>query len=77
MEIRLGLRTLAVDDFATLLQDALPELMTLDKAKQAASELVENASRRRPSTTVRGPEMSMMSTPKRVDELDDEAVMVC
>eukprot|EP00435_Cladocopium_sp_Y103_P005775 s713_g1.t2 len=43
VEIRLGLRTLAVDDFATLLQDALPELMTLDKAKQAASELVENA----------------------------------
>lgn len=43
VEIRLGLRTLAVDDFATLLQDALPELMTLHKAKQAASELVENA----------------------------------
>lgn len=45
VEIRLGLRTLAVDDFATLLQDALPEVMTLDKAKQAASELVENVSR--------------------------------
>ena len=45
VEIRLGLRTFAVDDFATLLQDALPELMTLDKAKRAASELVENVSR--------------------------------
>lgn len=31
-----------MDDFASLLQDALPELMTLEKAKRVASELVEN-----------------------------------
>ena len=42
VSIRLGLRALAVDDFASLLQDALPELMTLEKAKRVASELVEN-----------------------------------
>ena len=65
VEIRLGLRTLAVDDFATLLQDALPELMTLDKAKQAASELVENVSRQ------------LLADAQTGDELGDETVRFC
>ena len=65
VETRLGLRTLAVDDFATLLQDALPELMTLDKAKQAASELVENVSRQ------------LLADAQTGDELGDETVRFC
>ena len=39
----MGLRTLAVDDFAEMLKEALPEIITISKAKQVASELVENA----------------------------------
>ena len=65
VEIRRGLRTLAVADFATLLQDALPELMTLHKAKQAASELVENVSRQ------------LLADAQTGDELGDETVRFC
>ncbi|CAE7223352.1 Acly [Symbiodinium natans] len=41
--IRMGLRTYSVQQFAEKLEEALPELLTREKAQRAAGELVETA----------------------------------
>ena len=43
--IRLGLRRFSVEQFAEMLREALPDVLTREKAQQAAGELVENAAR--------------------------------